>query len=427
MATITDGLLAFATTAVPADAAGMMRLSLFDWAACGVAGAQETEFAGFRSTQTAMNPGPHVILGGGTANAPTAALINGTLSHALDYDDTHFAHIGHPSVAVVPAVLALAQTVGADLATLTDAATIGVEASIAVGLWLGRDHYQVGYHQTATAGAFGATLAACRLLDLDPVQSRYALGLCASMASGIKAQFGTMAKPLNAGLAARTGVEAALWAQAGMTAAEDGLAGPLGFGATHHGQGATVDLPRGSADWHILTISHKFHACCHGLHAMLEALATAKLSADEVAQMHIRTHPRWMSVCNILTPQTGLAAKFSYGQTAAMTLTGRSTSRIDSFTDAVTQDPVIRDLRARITVSEDARLTETQSEIAVTLADGSVRHLRHDLMTPMTLDQRANKLRSKAQALLGDAPSQALWQAAQERDLQAFTDQLVIS
>ncbi|WP_284371847.1 MmgE/PrpD family protein [Sulfitobacter pacificus] len=425
MSGITDQLIEFTGISVPSDAAAMMRLSLFDWAACGVAGARETEFDSFVKAHLAMHPGLHVTFGGATASAPTAALINGTLSHALDYDDTHFAHIGHPSVAVIPAVLALAEQTACDLDALTEAAAIGVEASVAVGLWLGRDHYQIGYHQTATAGAFGATVAACRLLGLNATQIRHALGLCASMASGIKAQFGTMAKPLNAGLAARSGVEAALWARAGMTAAEDGLAGPLGFGPTHHGQAVDVELP--VTDWRINSISHKFHACCHGLHAMLEALRDGETAPDQVEAIHIRTHPRWMSVCNIIAPQTGLAAKFSYGQTAAMSLLGHDTGAIGSFTDALAQDTTVIDLRERVQVSEDARLSETQSEVLVTRGDGSSEHLRHDLMTPMALETRAQKLRGKAAALLGGEGARTLWSAAQGKSLRGLLDQLVMS
>lgn len=420
--TITDQLLKFAQAEVPQAASAMMRLSLFDWAACGIAGAREDDFAEVTQIQKAMGAGTSTLLGGGTASAPGAALINGTLSHALDYDDTHFAHIGHPSVAVIPAVLALAEDVQADLDAVIDAATLGVEASILVGLWLGRDHYQVGYHQTATAGAFGAVMGACRLLELDKKQLRHALGLCATMASGLKSQFGTMGKPLNAGLAARTGVEAALWAQAGMTGAQDGLAGPLGFGPTHHGQMQDVTLP--GKDWRILEISHKFHACCHGLHAMLEALRDNNISADEIETIHIRTHPRWMTVCNIEDPKTGLAAKFSYKQTAAMALLGQDTGTIANFTDAGTQDAHIIALRAKVKVSEEARLTETQTEVSLTLQNGAIRRLRHDLLAPMPQDVRAEKLRVKAAGLLGDAQADVLWTATQGASLNAFTDQL---
>ncbi len=415
---ITGQLIKFTGTDVPEAAAAMMRLSLFDWAACGIAGAAEPEFAGFKRAQM-VEDGPAHVFGGGATGAATAALVNGTLSHALDYDDTHFAHIGHPSVAVLPCVMALAQTLETPLTDAVDAATVGVEASILVGLWLGRDHYQVGYHQTATAGAFGATLAAARLMQLDKDQIRHALGLCASMASGIKAQFGTMAKPLNAGLAARTGVEAALWAQAGMTASADGLAGPLGFGPTHHGAAAEVRLPR--KEWQISSISHKFHACCHGLHAMLEALQGVDIDPARIEAIRIRTHPRWMSVCNIAAPDTGLGVKFSYAQTAAMTLLGHPTGSIAAFSDALARDPEIMALRARVEVTEDDSLSETQSQVALVLTSGEVRRHRHDLMAPMTLEARSDKLRTKAQALLGTEQADILWNAAIGPDLETLT------
>lgn len=415
---ITEQLVKFSAADVPEEAAAMMRLSLFDWAACGIAGSAEGEFAAFRRAQL-TEEGPAHIFGGDAGGAATAALVNGTLSHALDYDDTHFAHIGHPSVAVLAAVIALAETLDIALTDAVDAATIGVEASILTGVWLGRTHYQIGYHQTATAGAFGATLAAARLLGLDKHQTRHALGLCASMASGIKAQFGTMAKPLNAGLAARTGVEAALWAQAGMTAAADGLAGPLGFGETHHGEAAEITLPR--KDWQISSISHKFHACCHGLHAMLEALGGADVEAERISAIKIRTHPRWMSVCNIAAPKTGLEVKFSYAHTAAMTLLGYATGSISNFNDDIARDKDIIALRDKIEVTEDDSLSETQSQVTLTLSSGEVRRLRHDLLAPITLEARSEKLRGKAQALLGGAASDALWEAVIGNDLDAVT------
>ncbi len=415
---ITEKLVKFAQAEVPEKAAAMMRLSLFDWAACGIAGAKEQEFISFRHALM-IDEGPAHVFGGDAAGAATAALMNGTFSHALDYDDTHFAHIGHPSVAVLPAVIALAETLDAELTDAIDAATIGVEASILTGVWLGRGHYQIGYHQTATAGAFGATVAAARILGLEKRELRHALGLCASMASGIKEQFGTMAKPLNAGLAARTGVEAALWAQSGMTAAHDGLEGELGFAATHHGEGAEVKLPR--KDWQISSISHKFHACCHGLHAMLEALAGANVEADRIAAVKVRTHPRWMSVCNTLEPKTGLEAKFSYRQTAAMTLLGHSTAAIGNFNNELTRDADISALREKVEVVEDENQSEMQSLVTITLTSGEVRRLRHDLAAPMTLEVRSEKLRGKVQALIGDVHAETLWQAVTGKDLDTVT------
>ncbi|EEB86300.1 MmgE/PrpD family protein [Roseobacter sp. GAI101] len=424
---ITDHLIRFAQTQPPRDALAMLRLSLFDWTACGIAGAQDSAFDGFVAVHHASGgTAEATVLGGGKLPVATAALINGTLSHALDYDDTHFAHIGHPSVAVLPAVLAIAERDGLALSQVIEAATLGIEASIHVGIWLGRDHYQVGYHQTATAGAFGATLAVARLMKLDADRTRMALGLCASLASGLKSQFGTMAKPLNAGLAARAGVEAAVWAQAGMTAAPDGLAGPLGFGPTHHGEGDEAALATiGQGVWQIESISHKFHACCHGLHAMLEALGDTQIDPLVIARIDIETHPRWMSVCNIADPDTGLGAKFSYRQTAAMSLLGQDTGAIASYTEAITTRSDVISLRNLINVAENPDLSEMQSRVKITLKNGDVHELQHDLNAAIPADIRASKLRSKAAGLLGQAQADALWVACQGDDAAALMAQLV--
>lgn len=420
---ITEKLIAFARSDPDPQALEMMRLSLFDWATCGIPGAQDAEFTGFRADIIGMGGTPEAtVFGGGTAPAPAAALINGTLSHALDFDDTHFAHIGHPSVAVVPAALAVAERTGASFHDMLAAALIGVEASIHVGLWLGRDHYQIGFHQTATAGAFGATLAAARLLDLSPDQIRHALGLCASLASGLKAQFGTGGKPMNAGLAARSGVEAALWAQAGLTGAADGLAGPLGFGETHHASGSVQHLARlGTPPWQIMTISHKFHACCHGLHAMLEALRAVDVEVGQIDRVTVHTHPRWMSVCNKRDPETGLAAKFSYRHTAAMALSGLDTGRTDKFSDAMARDPDLVALRQKIDVSEDDALSEMQCRVELALESGDVIDVYHDLALPIPFDSRREKLTAKAHGFLGERQTDDLWQSVASGDLSSFT------
>ncbi|WP_370212729.1 MmgE/PrpD family protein, partial [Roseovarius sp.] len=193
-------LMAVSLAEPEAEALQVMRLSLLDWLAVGLPG-QEEPVARIVGAMVAEEGGAAqaTAFGGARMPARAAALVNGTVSHALDYDDTHFAHIGHPSVAVVPAALALAEREGADMAQLVRAALQGCEMSVRIGLLLGRGHYQVGYHQTATAGTFGATLAAGVILGLDEAQMRHALGLAATRASGLKAQFGTMGKPYNAG------------------------------------------------------------------------------------------------------------------------------------------------------------------------------------------------------------------------------------
>ncbi len=318
---------------------------------------------------------------------------------------------------MIPAALALAERDGTGMQALLEAALIGAEGSIRFGLWLGRPHYQIGFHQTATAGAIGATLAAIRLLGMRQDTASHALGLAATRASGLKSQFGTMGKPYNAGLAAETGVEATLLAGLGMTSAADGLGGAQGFGPTHHGIADASAFEGMGDNWCFETISHKFHACCHGLHAMLEALSGSGIAPDEIETVAIHTHPRWLSVCNIASPSTGLEAKFSYRLTAAMALSGIDTGAVASFSDAAAADPALIALRDRVSVTGDEGVSETQARVVLTLHGGRRLKLQHDLDAPITMEQRAAKLRHKTASLVGEDFAQALWQAAHAETL----------
>ena len=399
---ISRRLAGFALGPVKApDAMEILRLSLLDWAAVGIAGRDEPVGRVLRAQAEDEGGSPQAGLIGSELRVPArmAALVNGTVSHALDYDDTHFAHIGHPSVAVIPAALAVGEAVSATGPALQEAALIGVEASIRVGVWLGRAHYQVGYHQTATAGAFGATLAAGRLMGLTPEQMQHAIGLVTTRASGIKAQFGTMGKPMNAGLAASNGVEAAQLAARGFISAPGAMDGQNGFGPTHHGEGQGTAFDTLGQEWLFESVQHKFHACCHGLHATLEALRDLDAPADRVETVEIATHPRWLSVCNIATPES------------AMALIGHDTARLESFDDALVADADLAALRDRVTVQSDDSLTEMQARLRVTLMDGSVQDLFHDLDADPGLAARQKRVRTKAAALLGDGRAEAIWQA----------------
>jgi 2-methylcitrate dehydratase PrpD len=176
---------------IPDSARRIATFSLFDWMVVARAGRNEP-VSHIMTSFVAEEGGKAVACVVGSpvrVPARAAALANGSISHALDYDDTHFAHIGHPSVAVAPAALAAAEQVDASAAALRDAFLLGAEASCRIGVVLGRDHYQRGFHQTATSGAFGATIAAGRLLGLTPSEMRHALSLVSTRASGLKSQF----------------------------------------------------------------------------------------------------------------------------------------------------------------------------------------------------------------------------------------------
>ena len=402
---------------IPDTALHMARISLFDWMTVSVAGQNEPVSRIVRDYIAAEGgAGDATVFGmAHRFSARAAALANGTISHALDYDDTHFAYLGHPSVAVFPAAFAMAQKTGASGRNFLVAALIGMETATRIGTWLGRNHHLVGFHSTATAGTFGAAMASARLLGLNKMETGYALGLAASCASGVRAQFGTMGKPLHAGIAASNGVEAAILARAGLVSRPDAVEADQGFAITH---GAEMRDPAEVFDdlgqsWMFQGVLHKFHACCHGVHASLEALTRARdmlgIKPCDVKGVTLSVPPRYLKVCNIFRPQTGLEAKFSYRLCSAMLLAGRDTAALSAYSDAACKDPDLIALHDRVEVRGVDGLAETEARARVTTNDGRSVEVTHDIDRMASLELRERMIKAKAQALLGKNPAIALW------------------
>ena len=278
---------------------------------------------------------------------------------------------------------------------------------------LGRAHYNHGFHQTATAGAFGATLAAGRLLGLDSSQLRHALGLCGTRASGLTSQFGSMGKPYNAGIAAANGVECATLAGLGFTSADDGLMGHQGFVGAHLPGGGAVTGPNLALDsYKFPDNKYKLHACCHGLHPMIEALQASEAAAgvplDDIKSFSLSTNPRWLAVCDIKRPRTGLEVKFSYNWLAGMTLRGDNTGDDRLFTDTIAGEAELGRFAERISVTGDDQLTDLQARGEISLTDGRAIPVWFDLADPFAPEALAEKLQRKSSTIIGDAGA-AIW------------------
>jgi 2-methylcitrate dehydratase PrpD len=412
-ASITRRIAEFAVAPAtpPPDALAVARLSLMDWSAVAIAGVDEPVARMARALAEEEGGAQQASAFGLAARTPArmAALVNGVVSHALDYDDTHFAYVGHPSVAVFPAALAMAERVGASGDRFLEAALIGMEAACRIGHWFGTAHYEHGFHQTATAGAFGAAVAAVRLMGLSAERSAHALGIVATRASGLKSQFGTMGKPFNAGIAASNGVEAALLAAQGFVSRPDGIECAQGFAATHAAAAEDLDasLAGLGRDYWFVTVQHKLHACCHGTHPALEAIAGLRarhaFTPPDVASVGLTVNPRWLKVCDIAAPRTGLEAKFSFRLTAAMAASGLSTARLDAFSDAICARPDLTNLRDRVSVAADASVPDTATRIRLALASGVQLDDYIDLDAPTSLDERRAKVFAKIDELLPSA------------------------
>lgn len=404
------------------EALDILALSLLDWCAVGRAGIQEPVSQVVRRVNTADAGAAQSSIFGSTQKLPArlAAQVNGATSHALDYDDTHFMHIGHTSVVIFPAALAVGEWQSASFAHMMEAALIGSEVCCHVGHWLGRSHYEAGFHQTATAGTFGATATACRLLKLDVETTLQALGLATTLASGLTSQFGTMGKPFHAGMAAANGVQAAMLAADGFTSRVDALHCAQGFAETH-----SVDTLKANEQVFEMgqrfvfgDVQHKYHACCHGLHASLEALAQLRtahrIDADAVHQLSIQTNPRWLNVCNIQTPETALESKFSYRHTSALLFAGFDTAALDTYSDALCHEQTLQELRNKVNVKGNDKLSDTQTQVRIELLNGQSHELAFDLATPLPLALRREKLLGKCRSIIGSEASLALWQLIQD-------------
>ena len=410
-------LAALPAAALPADAQKIAQLSLFDWIVVSLAGSDQPLAKIMRDFVEAEGGVPIATVTGGNMKLPprAAALANGALSHALDYDDTHFAYVGHPSVAIYPAALAAAEETNRTAADLVSAFLVGAEASCRIGMVLGRTHYDAGFHQTATSGAFGATIAACRLYGMQSADVSAALGLVSSRASGLKSQFGTMGKPFNAGAAASNGIEAAGLARLGFTATDQAFSGPQSFLVSHHfDPGGEAQIDNWNFDSFVFgDVRHKLHACCHGTHAMIEAILEimkqSDFSVSKIHKVRVQTAPSWMNVCNITAPRTGLELKFSYGFLAAMTLRGVNLADYDSFDDALCNDNELATLAGRTEVVPNDKMAVTATEVKIDLTSGETISQKFDLLSPLDPEQLGERLRGKAAALIGSERANDLW------------------
>jgi len=284
-----------------------------------------------------------------------AALVNGTASHVLDFDDVNARFLGHASVAVAGAALALGEQLDSSGADLVAAFVAGYETACRVAVAIGPQPYARGWHYTGTAGTFGAAAACARLLELDAERTAIAIGIAASEAAGLKCNIGTMTKSLHAGKACENGLLAALLASNGFTAAGDAIETEQGFAALAGGEcEAEAALADPDAGWYLLDNLFKYHASCYWTHSAIEGVLALRtehgLVAGDVDSIDLHVSDLELGTCVIPAPQTGLQVKFSIAQLAAMALLGRDLTVI---ADGDARDPEVVELRGRVRLVED--------------------------------------------------------------------------
>ena len=351
---------------IPAEAREQARRAFLDTLGVTLAGCRED--AGRVAAEIAREQGgveDASVLGHCfQAPASEAALVNGTSGHALDFDDVSMSMRGHPSVPLVPAVLALGEKLESSGRDVIDAFILGFEVECKIGRLIGAPHYALGWHPTATFGTLGAAAAGARLLRVDPDRTRMALGIAASLASGARRNFGSMTKPLHAGWAARNGIVAATLASRGFTADDEALEAPDGW--LHAASaGAPVDsspIGRLGAPWEVVSpgIGVKLYPCCYFTHLAIDAAIEIRpqVVADfgEIESVRVSVSPGTMMVLRKEPPQTGIEGKFSMEYCVATALVDGEVT-LGSFADEAVERPVVREVMNRVRVTEDGPLS----------------------------------------------------------------------
>jgi 2-methylcitrate dehydratase PrpD len=358
----------------------------------------------------------------GRLPALSAALVNGAIGHALDYDDVNLAMPGHPSVAILPGLLALAEARQSPGRSVIAAFVAGYETACRIGSALRPGHYNLGFHATGTVGAFGAAAACAHLLGLDADGTARALGIAGTQAAGLKSQFGTMCKPFHAGKASHNGLLAARLAARGFSSRPDLVECEQGFALTHgpdfHPEAALAEPPNG---FHIHANLFKYHAACYLTHGPIECARAIRdrhgVRPDEIARITLSLDRSCDRVCNIPAPTDGLEAKFSLRQTVAMALAGVDTAALGAYSPETANDPALVRLREKVALDFRDGWPQAAAELEVATTDGRVFKASHDAGIPSADiaaqgERLAQKFVALAEPVLGPARTRELRQAS---------------
>jgi len=418
----------------PAEAVDIARRAILDCLGVMLAGSIEPAARIVAEVARAEGGSPLATVVGTSLRTGTvwAALANGTAAHALDFDDTNFAMLGHPSAPVLSAALAAGELTMADGRALVHAFLLGFEVETTMASVMNPPHYEKGFHATGTLGTMGAAAAAARLLGLDAAQTRAALAVAASQASGLKENFGTMTKPFHAGHAARSGVLSALLARDGFTASEQAIEGPQGyFAVLSAGKRDEQVLDSLGAPWKILETGvavkpYPSCACTHSIiDSALELQRTHRIRPEQVAQVTVGVNAAVPRILIHSNPRSGLEAKFSGEFSAAAALCDGRVG-IATFRDDKTDDPIIRELMTRVRLVVDPEIPgdlerHMWTRVTVRLRDGrevaiAPRPVPGHPGLPLSMDQLREKFMDCARIVLPEDRADSVRQMVEQLD-----------
>jgi 2-methylcitrate dehydratase PrpD len=374
---------------VPERARKLAVDAITDCAGCAIAGAEQPLAASVLQTIYTAPACPAVLIGAvGRAPAPDAALYNGAVSHALDYDDISHPAYSHPSAVLLPALLSCASEANVTGRDVVTAYVMGIEVFGKLGRVLNLTHYKNGWHATSTFGAIAGAVAVGKLLRLDKAQLLSAIGLAAAASSGLRCNFGTMAKPLHAGYAARNAVLAATLARNGCDASHEALTHKYGFFNTFNGgEGIAAQRFTGwGAPFEILAesgIGLKLYPSCAATHPAIEAAERHRRAldgnVDAIAKVSVGMSELATEPLIYVVPETPLQGKFSMHYCVAAALTGEQVT-LKTFSSEAIADSRTLALLDKIDTYIDDRVRDDHDFAAVVRVETNDGRTREELV-----------------------------------------------
>ena len=371
------------------------------------------------------------ILGHGLkTNVMNAALVNGAMAHALDYDDTHSGSLGHPSAPLIPAVLAVAEWKGLSGKSALEAFILGFEVETRIGLGMGMKHYDRGWHATSTFGRFGAAVAAGKLLGLSPEEMKIALGLAGTQAAGLRLVFGTMTKPFHPGKSAFDGVLSAILAQRGFTCAPNIIEGKKGYFEVL-GDGSQLEpmIKNLGKKYQVLNNTFKPYAACLLTHPTIDAVIDLRskynLKPEDVEGIQCDVGHFCLDSAGQIEPKTGLAGKFSTYYCAALALAEGSAGE-NMFTDRRVLDPKMVALRKKVKARIVPGFKDTEARVTLTTKGGKkysayVEIPKGDPRNPPSDQELESKFRTLTPVVLSESKMnrlvEAIWSLEKVKDI----------
>jgi len=366
---------------IPPQAVATAKTALLDCLGVALAGSKEdcAKICGQIARQENANGEATVFGQGFKSSALQAAFANGTAAHALDYDHS-FTLMGQPTAPIIPAIVSLGDSLGASGRAVLEAYVCGFEVTAKLALSL-KDSTQ-DWHAPGTLGSLGATVACAKLLQLNASEIAMALGMTASMASGVVANFGTMTKPLHVGLGARNGVLAAKLAQAGYTANAKGLEAGGGFFKTFYLVAPPENGPLDELGqvYELIDAGIKIKAYpCGGLthtaiDAVLDMRAAHQIAPEAVESIEANVSQNTYNRIVFKIPQTALQGKFSMGYILSRALIDGKIG-LDTFTDSAIRDRRVLELAEKVNMKLDPALNASAegsrpAKVTIRLKDG---------------------------------------------------------